>query len=341
MPPTPTPTISSVAHTEQSEIGLTSGSSATHDRTGLLYGAIAYLSWGTFPLYWPLLRPATPLEILAHRIVWSLVAVAVILVALRRLDTLRAIVRQRRTMGLLALAGVIIAGNWGLYIFAVNTGHVVESALGYFITPLMSVTLGVLVLRERLRPAQWAAVAIGAISVLVLSADYGRVPWIALALATSFTTYGLIKKKAAAPPLPGLVVENATMTLPAMAFLLWLGASDDLAFGSVSIGHTSLILGAGIITTIPLLFFAGAANRIPLSMIGLLQYLAPILQFIIGITFFGEDMPPARWFGFALIWLALTIFTVDTIRAGRLNSVAANEVDESSPLSTHVEPIRR
>jgi chloramphenicol-sensitive protein RarD len=225
-----------------------------------------------------------------------------------------ALLRRRREVGLIALASALIAANWFTYIYGVNSDRVVETSLGYFINPLVTVLLGVLVLRERLRPAQWAAIGVGAIAVAVLTVDYGHVPVLALILAITFGLYGLIKKRLAVPAADGLLLESGVLALPALAFLLILGAQGTSSVGNVSAGHTTLLILSGAVTAVPLLLFAGAANRIPLSAIGLLQYLAPILQLGCGVLVFHEPMPPARLAGFALVWLALTLFTWDGIR---------------------------
>ncbi|MGC4833171.1 EamA family transporter RarD [Micromonospora vinacea] len=286
-------------------------------RLGYLYGLGAYLLWGFFPLYLKLLRPAGPLEILAHRIVWSVVFVALLLAALRNVGFLRALLRRPWAVAGIVAAAALIAVNWGTYIYGVNSDRVVETALGYFINPLVVVLLGVTVLRERLRPAQWVALGIGASAVAVLTVDYGRLPWLALTLAFSFAGYGLVKKRLGLPAAEGLFVESSVLALPALGYLAWLMAKADLTFGHVSAGHTALLVLAGAATAIPLLLFAGAANRLPLSSLGMIQYLAPILQLGCGVLIFHEPMPPARLAGFALVWLALIVFTADAVRTSR------------------------
>ena len=233
------------------------------------------------------------------------------------------LLRDRRLLGGVSLAAVLIGLNWGTYIYAVNSDRVVETALGYFITPLVSVVLGVTTLGERLRRAQWAAVGIGALAVAVLTVDYGRLPYIALILAASFGSYGMIKKRLGLPPAEGLFVESSVLALPALAYVTWLGVGADATFGHVSTGHTVLMVASGAATAVPLLLFAGAANRVPLTALGILQYVAPILQLACGVLIFHEPMPPARLAGFALVWLALMIFTVDSIRRARSTRVAA------------------
>ncbi|MEU1884581.1 EamA family transporter RarD [Micromonospora sp. WMMD987] len=286
-------------------------------RLGYLYGFGAYLIWGFFPIYLKLLRPAGPVEILAHRIIWSVLFVALLLAALRNVGFLRSLARRPRTLAGIVVAAALIAVNWGSYIYGVNSARVVETALGYFINPLVSVLLGVVVLRERLRPAQWTALGVGAAAVAVLTVDYGRPPYLALILAVSFAGYGLAKKQLGLPAAEGLFVESAVLALPALAYLGWLASRDGLTFGHVSAGHTALLVAAGAATAIPLLLFAGAANRLPLTVLGMLQYVAPILQLGCGVLIFHEPMPPARLAGFALVWAALLIFTLDALRHGR------------------------
>ncbi|MFI7105134.1 EamA family transporter RarD [Nonomuraea sp. NPDC050227] len=286
-------------------------------RRGVLFGIAAYTMWGLFPLYWPLLKPSGAVEILAHRMVWSLVAVAVALAVRRHWSWFRELARQPRKLVLLTIAAIVITVNWGTYIYAVNTGHVVESALGYFINPLVSVLFGVLVLRERLRPLQWTAVGFAALAVVVLTLDYGRLPWIALTLAVSFGVYGLVKKQANVAATESLAVETLVLLLPALGYLIYLEFAGQATFGQQGLGHALLLVGAGIITAVPLIFFGAAAIRVPLSTVGVLQYIAPILQFIVGVTIAGEVMPPSRWIGFSIVWLALAIFTYDSLRAAR------------------------
>jgi chloramphenicol-sensitive protein RarD len=284
-------------------------------RTGFVAGVAAYLLWGLFPLYWPLLEPAKPAEILAHRIVWSVVVLVVLLAATTGFRWAGSIGRRRA--GLLALAAALITINWGVYIYGVNSHHVVETSLGYFINPLVTVALAVTLLRERLRRAQWTAVGIGALAVIVLAADYGRPPYIALTLACSFGLYGLVKKRVGLDGAQSLAIETAFLVLPAFAYLIVIGATGDGTFTSEGAGHAALLAGGGIATAIPLILFGAAAIRVPLTTIGLLQYLAPVLQFLIGVLIRGEEMPLSRLAGFALVWLALAVFTVDAIRALR------------------------
>ena len=284
-------------------------------RRGVLTGVAAYVSWGFFPLYFKLLAPAPAGEILAHRIVWSAVFMAVLLAVLRRYRILRELARDPRRLAGVGLSALLIGANWFIFIAGVATSHVVEVSLGYFITPLVSVLLGVAVLRERLRRAQWAAVGTGATAVLVLAAEYGRPPWLALLLAVTFGLYGLVKKRQGLPATDGLSVETALLLPPALGYVAFLMVTGDATVGHVSGGHTVLILLAGVLTALPLMSFADAANRIPLSTLGVLQYLTPSLHLGFGVLVFHEPMPPSRLAGFALVWLALAVFTWDGLRA--------------------------
>jgi chloramphenicol-sensitive protein RarD len=287
-------------------------------RRGLLTGIAAYVGWGFFPLYFKLLAPASAGEILAHRIVWSAVFMALLLAVLRRYRFLRELARDPRRMAGVGLAALLIGGNWFGFIVGVATSHVVEVSLGYFITPLVSVLLGVAVLRERLRRAQWAAVGVGAVAVLVLAVEYGRPPWLALLVAFSFGLYGLVKKRQGLPAAEGMFVETAALLPPALGYVVFLMVAGDATVGHVSVGHTLLILLAGVLTALPLMSFADAANRVPLTTLGVLQYIAPIMQLGFGVLVFHEPMPPARLAAFALVWLALAIFTWDGLRTRAL-----------------------
>ncbi len=284
---------------------------------GLLLGFSAWAMWGFFPLYWPLLRPADPVEILAHRILWSMLLMLGVVLLVRRAGRLRATVSNRRTLRVLVVAAALIACNWGVYIYGVNSNQVVETSLGYFINPLVSVLLGVLVLGERLRRAQWLALGLAALAVLGLTVEYGRPPWIALALALSFGCYGLAKKKANAGAVESLVVETLVVAPLAVGYLTFLTVQGASTFGREGPWHVALLMGTGLLTVVPLLCFGGAATRIPLSTLGLMQYLTPTVQFVLGLVVFHEPMPLMRWLGFALIWAALVLFTVDSLRHRR------------------------
>jgi chloramphenicol-sensitive protein RarD len=294
-------------------------------RRGYLFGIAAYTCWGFFPLYFKLLRPATPPEILAHRIVWSAVFMALLLAVARRWRTLTGLLRRPRALAGITVAAGLIAVNWGTYIYGVNSDQVVETSLGYFINPLVTVALGVVVLRERLRAPQWIAVGIGTAAVTVLTVDYRRLPWLALTLAVSFGLYGLTKKRLALPAAEGLFVEASILMVPSVAYLGWLGSQGRLVFGTVSAWHTALLVGCGAVTAIPLLLFAGAANRIPLSALGVLQYIAPVVQLTCGVVIFHEPMPLPRLAGFALVWVALVVFTWDEVKHLRRPVPAAEE----------------
>jgi chloramphenicol-sensitive protein RarD len=282
-------------------------------RKGFLFGLGAYLLWGLFPLYWKLLDDSGAVELLSHRILWSMVTIAGLVVIRRRLKQLRATATNRRQLVWLALAAVLITFNWGTYIWGVNHGHIVETSLGYFITPLFTVMLGVVVLGERLRPAQWAALGIAALAVLGLTLEYGRPPWVALILTVSFGTYGLAKKKAGAGALEGMTVETGLIAPIALAVLIVLTARGAATVPEQGFWYVALMIAAGPVTAAPLLLFGAAATRIPLTTLGILQYIAPIMQFALGVLVYNEAMPPMRWAGFGLVWLALVIMTWDAL----------------------------
>ncbi|HEX6026220.1 MAG TPA: EamA family transporter RarD [Solirubrobacter sp.] len=284
-------------------------------RSGFAAGLAAYLLWGLFPLYWPLLEPASSEEILAHRIIWSMLFVAALLAARQGFRWVRHL--GWRKLALLALAAALITVNWGVFIYGVNSGHVVEVSLGYFINPVVTVALAVTVIGERLRTAQWAAVAIAALAVLVLTVGYGRPPWVALALAFSFGFYGLVKKQADVGGTQSLAVETTLLFAPALAFVVVLEATGRGTFTDGGVDHALLLMGGGVVTAIPLLLFGAAAVRISLTTIGLLQYIAPSMHFAIGVTIRGEDMPASRWIGFGLVWIAVAVFTWDSLRSRR------------------------
>jgi chloramphenicol-sensitive protein RarD len=293
-------------------------------RRGFLSGFGAYFLWGLFPLYWKLLDDSSAVELLAHRVVWSMVTIAALVVVRRRLPQLRAALADRRRFGWLAVAAALITVNWGTYIWGVNHGHVVETSLGYFIGPLFTVMLGVVVLSERLRPAQWAALGIAALAVLGLTIEYGRPPWIALILTVSFGTYGLAKKKAGAGAIEGMTIETAIIAPVALAVLIALAARGDATVTGHGLGYTVLTLLSGPVTAAPLLLFGAAATRIPLTTIGILQYVAPVMQFALGVLVYHEPMPPMRLAGFGLVWLALVVLTWDALAyRRRILAVAA------------------
>jgi chloramphenicol-sensitive protein RarD len=288
-------------------------------RSGLLAAVGAYGLWGVLPVYFLLLAPAGAFEIVAWRILFSLVVCALVITLTRRWPRLIAIARQPRLLFGLALAGHLILVNWTVYVYGTLSGHVVETALGYFINPIVTVLLGVILLRERLRPLQWAAVALSAVAVAVIAIGYGQLPWVSLALAGSFGLYGLVKKRVSggADALSGLALETAWLVPASTTMLVITGAGAGLTLGQVSLGHTLLLVSTGVVTAGPLLLFGFAAGRLPLSVIGLTQYLAPLLQFAFGVFVLHEAMPPDRWAGFAIVWAALALLTVDMLRASR------------------------
>ncbi|MEU8930531.1 EamA family transporter RarD [Streptomyces sp. NPDC048409] len=302
-------------------------------RAGLVNGFAAYGMWGLVPLFWPLLKPAGSLEILAHRMAWSLVFVAVALAFVRRWAWAGELLRQPRRLALVAVAAAVITVNWGVYIWAVNAGHVVEASLGYFINPLVTIAMGVLLLKERLRPVQWTAVGVGLTAVVVLAVGYGQPPWISLVLAFSFATYGLVKKKVNLGGVESLAAETAIQFLPALGYLLWLAGHGESSFVNDGAGHAALLASTGIVTALPLVCFGAAAIRVPLSTLGLLQYLAPVFQFLLGILYFHEAMPAERWAGFALVWVALALLTWDALRTARRSARALAAAAAALPVT--------
>ncbi len=286
-------------------------------RRGFLLGLAAYGMWGLFPLYWPLLEPAGAVEILAHRIFWSLAVMVALVMATRRAGRLRAVLASRRTRRILTAAAVLIAVNWGTYIWGVNNHHVVETSLGYFINPLVTVLMGVVLLGERLRRLQWVALGLALVAVLGLTAEYGRPPWVALVLAFSFGSYGLAKKKANSGAVESLTVETMVLAPVALGYIVWLSVTGASNFADHGPGHSALLVSTGIVTAVPLICFGGAAIRISLTTIGLLQYVTPTIQFAIGVFVYGEPMPPLRWAGFGLVWVALVIFTAESLNHRR------------------------
>ena len=282
-------------------------------RKGTLAGVAAYSLWGLFPLVFHLLRSVSPGEVLIHRIVWSFVVVVGLLVARRERHWLRAVRALPGALPRLTLAALLIATNWLVYIWAVNNDHVVEAALGYYINPLITVALGVVVLGEHLRRPQLVALAFGAAAVVVLSVAYGQVPWISLVLACSFGGYGFQKKAVPVGTVTSLAVETLVLLPPALAGLVVLQATGDAAFLHGSVGRDLLLVSLGVVTAVPLLLFGTAARRIPLSLLGLLQYLTPTLQLMCGVLVFHEPMPPARLAGFVLVWVALAVLGADAL----------------------------
>jgi chloramphenicol-sensitive protein RarD len=290
---------------------------------GVLYGAFAYMMWGFFPIYFKSIHGVPALQVTAHRVSWSFILLAVILLIRREWGEFRQDASSRRTVLIYLVAAVMLAVNWLLYVWGVSAGFVIETSLGYFINPLVNVLLGTLFLHEKLRPAQWIPVGLAAVGVIYLTVTYGSLPWIALGLALSFGFYGLFKKIAPLNSLHGLSMETAILFLPAAGYLIFAEVQGSGAFGHVS-GVTSLLLAlTGVVTTIPLLLFASGARRIPLTTLGLLQYIAPTLQFLSGVLLYHEAFTPARMVGFGLIWLALIIYTVESFLSYRRTVTAA------------------
>ncbi len=294
-------------------------STSSGERSGVFYAVAAFAMWGAFPAYFLLLRPAGAFEIVDWRVLFSVLFCAIAITVMRKWPALAAIVRQPRQLFMLALAAVLIFINWEVYVLAVLAGHVVETALGYFINPIVTVLLGVVLLRERLRIAQWVAVGISAIAVLILAIGYGSFPWIALTLAFSFGLYGLVKKQVGpqVDALSGLTIETGWLIPLAVVQLVFVQLDTGITFGTVSVGHSLLLLSAGVVTALPLLSFAAAARRLPLVYMGLIQYLTPVLQFLFGAFVLHEAMPTERWVGFGLVWLALIVLSIDLLVTAR------------------------
>ena len=285
-------------------------------KLGLVFGVSAYGLWGLFPLYWPLLEPSNPFEIVSHRAVWTLVFCLVILALTKALKATLVTLKRPGVAVKLFASSFLISINWLVYIWATNNGHVVEASLGYYINPLIIIAFGVLLLKEKMRTLQWVAVGIASVGVLILTIDYGRLPWIALALAISWGSYGLIKKQLGLGALEGLAIETGISFIPYAGYLIYLGNQGTGQFGH-HVGLTILLISAGAITAIPLLLFNGSTTRLPLSTIGLLQYITPTLQFSIGVWVRHEAMPAARWIGFLTIWIALITLGTDLVRSSR------------------------
>ena len=272
---------------------------------------MAFLCWGLFPLYFDVLNGVPPLQILTHRIVWSVLFLALVLAWRRQWNWLGQLFRQPKLVAGFVASAILLSGNWFVYIWAVNHGRVIDSSLGYFINPLVNVMLGYLLLKERLRPIQWLAIAIAASGVGWLTWQAGQLPWIALFLAGSFGTYGLLRKTAALGALEGLSLETMLLFPIAAGYLVWLSFHGQNAFGSAPTATQAWLMAAGPITAIPLLMFAAGARRIPLSLLGLFQYIGPTMQLLIGLWYFGEPFSQARLFGFAVIWAALAVYTME------------------------------
>ena len=293
------------------------------EKLGLVYGLGAYVLWGLFPLYWPLLKPATSPEIVSHRAVWTMVFCFIILAITKSLKSTLATFKRPKVAAKLFTASILVSINWLIYIWATNNGHVVEASLGYYINPLIAIAFGIILLKERMRLMQWVSVSIATIGVLVLTIDYGRLPWIAFGVALSWGPYGLIKKQLNLGAVEGLAIETLIAFIPYCVYLLFLGSKGEGQFGQ-GVSLTILLVSAGAVTAIPLLLFNASTTRLPLTTIGLLQYITPTLTFIIGVWVNHEVMSTARWIGFVIIWIALFVLAYDLVRSGRAvnNSIA-------------------
>lgn len=308
---------------------MTPDETRAQEHLGGIYAFGAYFLWGFMPLYFILLAPIGPWEIVVWRILFSLVFCAILLTVTRTWPKLVAILRDRRLVFWTVIAGLLIYVNWQVFLIGILTGHVIEGSLGYFINPIVTVLLGVLVLGERLRPAQWTAIAIAVIAVVVIIVAYGSFPWIALTLAASFGLYGLVKKQIGprVDAISGLTLESLWLTPIALVQLVVVANTTGLVFGTQGAGHTVLVTLAGVITAVPLLLFAAGARRAPLVVIGLLQFVAPIMQFLTGWWMLGEPMPLERWIGFGLVWVALIVLMVDSIASARGSRRASTIAD--------------
>ena len=301
-------------------------------RRGTAYGAGAYAIWGVFPLYFHLLAPAGAWEILAHRILWTLLFCGAVLASRREFAWCRSVFGNPRMLGAVTLAGLLIAVNWIIYVAAVVAHNVTEASLGYFLNPIVTVAIGVVVLRERLRSLQWLAVAIGLAAGVYLTIDFGRPPWIALSLAFSFALYGLMKKRLGTSlgAFQSLASETAVLAPIAVVVLLWLATSGETTFTVDSPSHPLLLASAGVVTAAPLLLFAAAARRVPLVTIGLLQFITPVLQLIVAVLLLGETMEPSRWIGFGIVWIALLVLVFDSIRSVRARRRLADAAESAA-----------
>jgi chloramphenicol-sensitive protein RarD len=291
--------------------------SSAERRRGLVYGVFAYGLWGIVPLFWKLLAAVSPIELLAHRAVWGLGAFGAFAAGTGRLGAIGAGLRDERTVKVMAFSGTLLAINWGTFIGAVATGHLLDASLGYFINPLVSVALGMVVLGERLRRLQWLAIMSATTGVTVLTLRVGRIPWIALVLAATFGLYGLVRKTAAVDSLVGSAIETAIMTPIAVGYLGFLAARGGGALGHADVTTQALLVATGAVTAVPLLLFTSSTRRLRLSTVGFLQYLAPTCQFLLAVLAFGEPFAPPQFAAFALIWIGLVVFSVDAIRASR------------------------
>jgi chloramphenicol-sensitive protein RarD len=297
-----------------------------HSGRAIAFAIAANLMWGLFPLYWPLLKPANSFEIVAHRAIWTMVFCTVVLLFSKKFRATFALLKIRHNLIRLTLATIFVSGNWLIYVWGVNHGHVVECALGYYINPLVIVLFGVVLLKEKMRPLQWLAVGIAAIGVLVLAIDYGHFPWIALGITASWGSYGLTKKKLGLGALEGLALETFLSAIPYGAYLVYLANKGTGQFGH-STHLTLLLMGAGVVTAVPLLLFNNSVNQLPYSVIGLFQYIVPTVQFLIGVFKNHEKMTSGRWMGFAIVWVALFALGIDLVKSGRSSNNNFAELD--------------
>jgi chloramphenicol-sensitive protein RarD len=292
---------------------------------GIWYALGAYVLWGLFPIYWKWLQHVSAIQVIGHRIVWSFILLLIVILVSRQWTKFRSTL-TRRVLGVYLIASLLLSVNWLVYVWGVNNGFIVETSLGYFINPLLSVLLGVIFLKERLRPAQWFPIGLAAFGVIYLTWAYGSLPWIALALAFSFGFYGLVKKVSPLGSLYGLTLETGLVFIPALAYLIFVGNAGQGSFGHTGIGTDLLLIGAGAVTTIPLLMFASATKRIPLTMVGIMQYIAPTIQFLLGIFIFKEDFTTTKLIGFSMVWIALILFWVEGVFARRSQKPAVEAV---------------
>jgi chloramphenicol-sensitive protein RarD len=292
---------------------------------GMLYALGAYIMWGLFPIYWKWLQDVPALQVIGHRIGWSFVLLMLVIVGTRQWTKFRSTLTPRM-LGIYFVAGLLLSVNWLIYVWGVNAGRIVETSLGYFINPLLSVLLGMIFLGERLRPAQWFAVGLAAFGVIYLTWTYGSLPWIALSLAFTFGLYGLLKKIAPLGSLYGLTLETGLVFLPALGYLIFAESTGNAAFGHRGIVSVLLLVGTGIVTTIPLLMFASAARRIPLTMIGVMQYIAPTMQFLLGVLIYNEPFTTSKLIGFSMVWVALIVFWTEGLAAHRAQKTLVEAV---------------
>ena len=296
-------------------------------KKGILYGIGAYTLWGFFPIYWKLLHAVSPLELIGHRISWSFLMLLSFILLTRQGADFRAVFKPQ-ILRIYLLASLLIGANWLVYVWAVNAGHIVETSLGYFINPLLSVLLGLFFLREKLRPLQWVPIGLAFVGVVYLTIEFGRLPWIALVLAFTFGFYGLAKKLAPLSSLLGLALETGLLFIPAVVYMVYLEGTGSASFLHTGLLPDLLMIGAGLVTTIPLLMFASAAREIPLTMIGVLQYLAPTFQFLIGVFVYKEPFDRSRLIGFGIVWLALVFFWVENYLASKTPVPVVAELGE-------------